>query len=181
MKSLSIAALMAGLLIQTACASAPSPAAPAPPAARPLDDARFYQGRWHEIGRPRMRITDGCVAGATEYTRLDARRVRVRDTCRQGGPDGPERAVTGAGYLLDPPANARLAVRYFGVVRWEYRVLDHDDAYSWFISANPAFTNLWIYTRDPAPSQALVDDLTRRAAALGYDARRLEFPDAPFR
>ena len=179
MKPQYIAAMLTGLLLQGACASA-LPASGAAPSRKPLDDARFYQGVWYEIGRPQMWLTNGCVAGATEYTRLDARRVKVRDTCRQGGPEGKEKAISGAGYILDPGTNTQLRVRYFGVVRWEYRVLDHDEGYTWFISANPTFDKLWIYTRDPSPTQALVDDLTRRASAFGYETSLLEFPDAPF-
>jgi apolipoprotein D and lipocalin family protein len=56
--------------------------------------------------------------------------------------------------------------------------LDHADDYSWFISANPAFDKLWIYARKvPNPEQ--LRDLTARAAALGYDTSKLEFPAQP--
>jgi apolipoprotein D and lipocalin family protein len=174
---LAAAALLAGA--QGARASAPR--APAP--ARPVDAARFYSGAWAEIGRRPMRLTDGCVAGATAYRQVSATRILVRDTCHAGTPAGKEKAIGGPARILDPGTNARLHVSYrlFGFIPLgrDYWVLDHDDAYSWFISADPAFTNLWIYARDPHIDPMTLRSLVERARALGYDVTRLEFPAQP--
>jgi apolipoprotein D and lipocalin family protein len=78
--------------------------------------------------------------------------------------------------VLDPGMNAKLRVRYIGgLVTWDYWVLDHAEDYSWFISADPTFNKLWIYTRE-VPDAAGRQALVARAAALGYDVSRLEFP-----
>ena len=48
------------------CVTAPRPSeyrAPAP--VRAVDVNRFYTGRWLEIARLPLRLSDGCVAGAT--------------------------------------------------------------------------------------------------------------------
>lgn len=160
-----------------ACAtSVPADRVRAPQPARSVDIERFYSGRWLEVARLPMRITDGCVAAATAYVIVSPTRVDLRDTCRQGGIDGRERAVGAAGVILDPGFNAKLLAPYFGgLVTWEYWVLDRADDYSWFISADPAFDKLWIYTRTP-PSAAELAALVERARALGYDVSRLEFP-----
>lgn len=162
----------------SACATAiPADQVRAPQPTRPVDLERFYSGRWLEVARLPMRITDGCVAAATEYTIVSPTRVDLRDTCRQGGTDGRERAVGAAGVILDPGFNAKLRAPYFGgFVTWEYWVLDHADDYSWFISADPRFEKLWIYTRTP-PSAAALAALVERARALGYDVSRLEYPE----
>ncbi len=55
-------------------------------------------------------------------------------------------------------------------------MLDIADDYSWFISSDPSFEKLFIYTRE-VPTQAELDALVRRAAELGYDTARLEFPE----
>lgn len=170
-------ALLVVLALLGACATAGAPRGPgAPQTAKSIDAARFYSGTWYEIGRRPMSLTDGCVAGGTTYSGLAERRVRVRDFCHVGDPSGREKAIGGRGYFLDPGANGKLRVRYLGVIVWDYWVLDRAEDYSWFISADPTLTNLFIYTRDPQPSAAMVEDLTRRAAALGYDVNRLEFP-----
>ena len=162
----------------SACVTAPSPddvRAPAP--ARAVDLERFYSGRWLEIARLPMSLTDGCVAGATNYVVVNPTRVDVRDTCQVGTPQGREKAIGGRGEVLDPGTNAKLRVRYVaGLITWDYWVLDHAEDYSWFISADPTFDKLWIYTRE-VPGAAERRALVARASALGYDVSRLEFPE----
>ena len=168
--------LLAGMSL-SACATAPGPddiRAPAP--ARAVDLERFYSGRWLEIARLPLSLTDGCVAGATNYVVVNPTRVDVRDTCQVGTPQGREKAIGGRGEVLDPGTNAKLRVRYVaGLITWDYWVLDHAEDYSWFISADPTFDKLWIYTRE-VPDAAGRRALVARAAALGYDVSRLEFP-----
>ena len=164
-------------LALAACATAPRPEdVRAPQPTRAVDLERFYSGRWLEIARLPMSLTDGCVAGATNYVVVNPSRVDVRDTCQVGTPQGREKAIGGRGEVLDPGTNAKLRVRYLGgFITWDYWVLDHDEAYTWFISADPTFEKLWIYTRE-VPSEAELARLVARAQALGYDTSRLEFP-----
>jgi apolipoprotein D and lipocalin family protein len=68
-----------------------TPAAPQP--VRPIDAARFYAGRCYEIARTPMKLTDGCVAGTTDYfTDADGTLID-RDACRDGSPVGKEKTV----------------------------------------------------------------------------------------
>ena len=159
------------------CVTAPRPSeyrAPAP--ARAVDMERLYSGRWLEIARLPLRLTDGCVAGATNYVIVTATRVDVRDTCQAGTPQGPEKALGARAEILDPGFNAKLRVRYLsGLVTWDYWVLDHSEDYSWYISSDPTFDKLWIFTRE-VPGETQRQALVARARALGYDVSRLEFP-----
>jgi apolipoprotein D and lipocalin family protein len=166
----------------TGCVTAPSPSEyRAPQPAKPVDVQRLWSGRWHEIARLPDRLTDGCVAGASIYTRVEGSRIDVRDTCQVGSPQGREKSIGGRGEILDPGANTKLRVKYLaGFVTWDYWVLDRADDYSWFISADPTFDRLFIYTRN-LPTRTQVRNLTERARALGYDVRRLEFPAQPER
>ena len=171
----------AAALVGGGAATAGAVRAPTP--AKSVDLARFYSGIWIEIGRRPMKLTDGCVAGATEYKQVSLTKIAVRDTCHAGKPTGKQKAIGGPGTILDPGTNAKLHVSYrlFGLVPVDrdYWVLDHADNYSWFISSDPAFENLWIYTRDPHVDPATLRDLVERAKALGYDTARLEFPAQP--
>lgn len=179
LRSLAVAAsaalaLSAGL---SACATAPSPSQyRAPQPAKAVDAERLYSGRWLEIGRLPMRLTDGCVAGTTTYTLTGPTVLTLRDTCQAGTPAGKEKAIGARATILDPGTNARFRARYFGgLVTWEFWILDHAEDYSWFISADPTFDRLWIYTR-AVPSRAELAGLVERVRALGYDPSRLEFP-----
>lgn len=177
MPTLSKAVIVAVGLTLSACVTAPRPSeyrAPAP--ARAVDPERFYTGRWLEIARLPLRITDGCVAGATNYAVVSATRVNVRDTCQSGTPQGPEKSLSARADILDPGFNAKLRVGYLsGLVTWDYWVLDRAEDYSWYISADPTFDKLWIFTRE-IPDEAERQALVARAQALGYDVGRLEFP-----
>lgn len=157
---------------------APAGAATAPEPLKPVDPNQLYQGKWLEIARRPMLITDGCVAGSTTYARRADGKVDVLDACRRGGVTGKLAEIRGVGALTDPPTAAKLHVKYNLFVQWDYWILDHADDYSWFISANPQFDKLWIYTRK-APTQAQLDSLIARARALGYDTSRLEYPAQP--
>lgn len=177
LRILALVIALSGALSLSACVTAPSSQdvrAPAPVRAVDLD--RFYAGRWLEIARLPMGLTDGCVAGATNYVVVNPTRVDVRDTCQVDTPQGREKVIGGRGEVLDPGMNAKLRVRYFGgLITWDYWVLDHAEDYSWFISADPTFDKLWIYTRE-VPDAAGRQALVARARALGYDVSRLEFP-----
>ncbi|NJC40325.1 apolipoprotein D and lipocalin family protein [Brevundimonas alba] len=177
MRKFTGALIVAAGLGLAACVTAPSPSeyrAPAP--ARAVDMDRFYTGRWLEIARLPLKITDGCVAGATNYAVAGPTRVNVRDTCQSGTPQGPEKALSARADILDPGFNAKLRVRYLsGLVTWDYWILDHAEDYSWYISADPTFDKLWIFTRE-VPNDRQREALVARAQALGYDVSRLEFP-----
>lgn len=184
---LAVAAPTAALVVMLvltlgACATAPSMSETrAPQPLKPVDAQRLWSGRWHEVARLPMKITDGCVAGASNYDFSPPTRVAVRDTCQVGTPQGREKAIEGRGEILDPGMNAKLRVKYlWGFITWDYWVLDRAEDYSWFISSDPTFDKLFIYTRDvPTPDQ--LARLTRRAGELGYDVSRLEFPALPER
>lgn len=176
-KSIALSLALVAALGLAACATAiPADQVRAPQPAKAVDAERLYTGRWLEIGRLPMRLTDGCVAGATSYDLRSPTSLALRDTCQSGTPTGKEKAIGADATILDPGTNAKFRARYFaGFVTWEYWILDHDDNYTWFISADPTFDKLWIYTRE-VPSAAQLAQLVARAQALGYDTSRLEFP-----
>jgi len=154
------------------------PAAPEP--AKPIDIARFYDGRWYEIGRTPMSLTDGCVAGTTDFIRDGDNRLIERDACRMDTPQGEEKVIQGRVTLLDPAAANKFSVRYelWGFVPiWRtYWVLDHGETYDWFIYADPELENVNLFTRSRTPSPATVEMLRQRTRELGYDPAKLEFP-----
>ena len=174
------ALLIASSLLALAGCATTNPANSALHPATNIDAARFYTGTWYEIGRRPMSLTDGCVAGGTTYERQGGDRVKLLDFCHAGSPAGERKTIGGPAHIVDPGSNAKLHVsyRFFGFfpIPREYWVLERADDYSWFISADPSFHDLWINTRSPHPSQAEIAPLVARAKALGYDTSLLEFP-----
>lgn len=137
-----------------------------------------YRGRWLEIGRRPMWLTDGCVAGYSSYRRgKSPDEVLVEDGCRVGNPEGRLKTVHGTGRILDfDKDKARMRVRYPLLITFNYWVLYKSPDKTWFISADPDLTNLWIYART-VPSKAKLKKMVRKASQLGYDVRKLEFPE----
>jgi apolipoprotein D and lipocalin family protein len=176
MRSLLIAAC---LMLAAGCATRSQ----IEPTLRPVtkvDAGKFYTGTWYEIGRRPMKLTDGCVAGGTTYTPKGGGTFQVLDFCHDKSPKGKLKTIGGPAHIVDPGENAKLQVnyRFAGLIpiRRDYWVLKLADDYGWFISADPTFHDLWIYTRNPQPSRAQIDTLIADARALGYDTTLLEFP-----
>jgi apolipoprotein D and lipocalin family protein len=176
MKTTVVAAAAAALLaasVHGAWAQAPK----APEPVKPVDAASFFAGRWYEIGRTPMSLTDGCVAGYTDYLKKGDR-LEQRDACRDKTPAGKEKVIAGPLKILNPGQNTKVHVsyRFAGVIpiARDYWMLDHGDG--WFIQATPGMDMINIYTRDPRPPPALVAELTERTKTLGYDPAKLEFP-----
>jgi apolipoprotein D and lipocalin family protein len=158
-------------------ALAVQPAAAAEPAVVKLG-SDHYRGTWLEIGRRPMWLTDGCVAGYSTYRRgTSPREVLVEDGCRVGTPRGRLKTVRGTGWILDfDDDKAKMRVRYPLLITFNYWVLYKSPDKNWFISADPDMTNLWIYART-VPSKAKLRTMVRKAAQLGYDVSKLEFPE----
>ncbi len=168
---------LAALLVTAGLAVAFSPAHAEPRVAKVGRD--HYTGTWLEIARTPMRLTDGCVAGYTTYMPSASSDIyRIEDGCRTGSPKGELRTISGIGKLEDSgTTNAKLTVRYLGgLVTFKYWVLYTSPDKSWFISADPQMQNLWIYARK-APSKKALSVMVAKAKSLGYDTRKLEYPE----
>lgn len=172
-----LAAVLLALLAISGCASLQEGGA-APEPRKPIDPSVFYTGTWLEVARRPMIITANCPAGSTSYKRLNATKIYVFDACEVGGPGGRQRSIDGDGTILDPGRNTKLRVKYTALISREYWIVDRAKDYSWFIEASPDFRDLYIFTRT-VPSQAKLQELVRRAASLGYDTNKLEFPKQP--
>lgn len=179
MKARTLVLAAGAALLVAGCASmAGSRSAVAPEPAKRIDAASHFTGRWYEIGRTPMKLTDGCVAGYTDYLTEDGGLVQ-RDACRDKTPAGKEKVVAGPLKILNPGMNNKVHVNYrlfgFVPVGRTYWLLDHGDG--WFVMATPDLKLVNLYTRDPRPSPALVDEITARTRSLGYDVSKLEFPE----
>ncbi len=139
--------------------------------------ADHYRGRWLEIARTPMALTDGCVAGYSTYSKgRSPNEVAVEDGCHVGTPAGRLKSIHGTGDILDfATTKARMRVRYPFLITFNYWVLYKAPDQSWFISADPQMKNLWIYARS-VPSKSLLRRMVRKAGELGYETRKLEFP-----
>ena len=157
----------------TAFAGGPRGNAQVPAPAKEVELER-YLGRWYELARYDNRFERGCEGVTAEYRQRDDGYIGVRNTCRQGGLDGPARESEGRAKVVAHSGGAKLKVSFWGpFFIGDYWVLDHADDYSWSIVGEPSGRFLWILTRDARPSAALADMLYERAGSLGYETSLL--------
>jgi apolipoprotein D and lipocalin family protein len=129
-----------------------------------------YVGRWYEIARYEQRFERGCTDVTADYRLRDDGALEVVNTCRRS--DASVRVARGVARTVSA-SNAKLEVRFFGLFRGDYWVLDHAEDYSWSIVGEPSGRYLWILAREPNPGNALVEELVRRAADMGYETSML--------
>ncbi len=151
-----------------------------PEPAKPVDLAR-YMGLWHEIARYENGFQRGMEAVTAHYSLQPGGKVKVVNSGRQGGLDGPPKSAIGRAYLVKEPSglNAKLRVSFFGPFYGNYWVLDRAEDYSWSIVGEPSGRFLWLLCRQPRPDAATRALLLDRAQALGYDLSLLRFTKQP--
>ena len=172
-------ALGAGLLLAGCAASRPSGNARVPEPAKSVDLNR-YLGRWYEIARYENRFERDCEGVTAEYTLRSDGLIGVLNTCREHTPGGRARSSEGRAKIVAGSDNAKLRVSFFGPFFFgDYWVLDHADDYAWAIVGEPSGKYLWILHREATPSPAALNDLVRRAGALGYDTSLLRMTRQP--
>lgn len=172
---------LAAVLVLSACAGGPSGNDDVPEPAKPVDLTQ-YQGLWYEYARYENRFEADCEAVTAEYRPLSDDKIAVKNTCRQGGVDGPVKVSEGKATPAGDPSSAKLKVSFFGpALMTNYWVLDRADDYSWAIVGEGSGRFLWILTREPHPSEALRSQLIARARSLGYDTDMLRYTQQPVR
>lgn len=151
----------------------------APQPTKTVDGVRFFTGRWYEIARTPMKVTDGCVAGTTDYFKAPDGQMIDKDACRMGSPTGKEKSFSGPITLLNDENNKmRVDYKVFGLFTAPrtYWILDHDETYGWFIVSNPNFDQVSVFSRNARPSPSEIAMLNAKTKALGYDVSKLEYP-----
>ncbi|MFT4251641.1 MAG: lipocalin family protein [Caulobacter sp.] len=165
-------ALLLALGAAFACAARPT-GNPAPPQPAKSVELKRYLGLWYEAARYDFRFEKGCDGVTAEYSLRPDGLVEVRNTCRQGGPEGVEKVSLGKAKVADKATHAKLKVSFFGpFFVGDYWVLDHGDDYGWAIVGEGSGRYLWLLTREK-PTPALTQELTDRAKAMDYDVSRL--------
>lgn len=175
----SIAGIAAPLVLLAACAGGPVGNPDVPEPAKAVELPR-YLGLWYEFARYENRFEKGCEGVTAEYALRPDGLISVRNTCRQGAPDGPAEVADGRARPTGDPKGAKLKVSFFGPFFFgDYQVLDRAEDYSWAIVGDSSGRYLWILTRAAEPAPAVRARVLERARALGYDLKLLRFTEQP--
>lgn len=136
-------------------------------------DLRRYAGTWYEIARFPKRYERRCTGSTATYTLREDGEVGVRNQCRVGSLDGPEKAVEGRARVVDPATGAKLEVRFFWPFWSAYWILDLGPEYEYAVVGHPNRESLWILSREPTMPESLYQAIVGRLEERGFETRRL--------
>lgn len=152
-----------------------------PAAAQEKIELTGMMGRWYEVARAPNIIQQGCQAGASDWVPA-ADGFSVVQSCHKGAPDGPLAQWKAKARVLDPGANTRIRMTFYGgLVSQEYRVMEHRADQGWLIFGTRDGKYLWLMSQTPTLPAAIRNEAIARIRQLGFDPAKLEFPLPPRR
>ena len=136
-------------------------------------DTGRYLGLWYEIARFPNSFEENCEGVTAEYARREDGLISVINTCREGAPDGAEKAARGRARIVDETTNAKLKVSFFGPFWGDYWVIGLAEDYSLALVGEPEGRYLWILSRTRTISDDVRDNALSELKAMGYNVDAL--------
>ena len=160
------------------CAAAFAGCAGAPKGIKPVTgfDVNRYLGTWHEIARLDHSFERGLTQVTAEYSLMPDGSVKVVNRGFDKAKEKKKEAV-GRAYFTGDKATGQLKVSFFRPFYGGYNIIDLDqEGYTYALVCGPSLSYLWILARDPALPPGVVERLTGKAKALGFETEKLIFP-----
>jgi apolipoprotein D and lipocalin family protein len=144
---------------------------------RPVDHFKLekYLGTWYEIARLDHSFERGLTRVTANYSLRDDGGVRV---INRGylAKDQQWKEAEGRAYFAGRPDQGFLKVSFFGPFYGSYIVIELDhEHYQYALVCGPDKSYLWILARKPGIKEAVRNSLVAKAAALGFDTKKLIF------
>ena len=148
-----------------------------PPQMQPVAhfNAERYLGQWYEIARMDHWFERGLTRVTAQYSFRKDRGVRV---VNRGYSEKEKRwkEAVGKAYFVREADQGFLKVSFFGPFFGSYVILELDhENYQYSLVCGPDKSYLWILARTPQLPAELKDRLVAKAAALGFDTKKLIF------
>lgn len=132
-------------------------------------------GRWHEIVRTPNARQNNCFAADQVWSRVGDEQFNIDQVCHKGSENGPASRVKTKARVIDRSTNAKFEASFFGgLIRKDYWVIDHDEAYTWMIASTADGKFVSLLARSPTLPTAMRSSLKARIRELGFTANKLE-------
>lgn len=138
-------------------------------------DAERYLGTWYEIARLDHPFERDLSNVTARYTRGSGGEIEVLnrgfDTRK-----GQWREVRGTARFIGDQTVGSLEVSFFGPFWGGYHVIALDrEEYAYAMVTGPSRSYLWILCREKAMDEKILNDLTAKARAWGFETDKLVF------
>ena len=136
-----------------------------------------YLGKWYEIARLDHRFERGLTQISAEYSMRPDGGLKVLN--RGYSKEKQEWSeAEGRGYFVQSPNEAYLKVSFFGPFFGSYIVFELDTLnYQYALISGPDKSYFWLLARTPTIDDNLKKKLIAKAAALGFDTKKLIFSE----
>ena len=136
-----------------------------------------YLGKWYEIARLDHRFERGLTQISAEYSIRPDSGLKVLN--RGYSKEKQEWSeAEGRGYFVQSPNEAYLKVSFFGPFFGSYIVFELDTVnYQYALISGPDKSYFWLLARTPTIDDNLKKKLIAKAAALGFDTKKLIFSE----
>ena len=141
----------------------------------PVDNFNIerYLGKWYEIARLDHSFERGLTSVSAEYSLRSDGGLRVVNR-GYSQKDNKWKEIEGKAYFVDRKDQGFLKVSFFGPFYGSYVVFDLDrENYSYALVCGPDKSYLWLLARSPIIADDLKKRLVDKAAALGFDTKKL--------
>lgn len=143
-------------------------------------DLPRFMGDWRVIANIPYFAEKGCVDSIESYALRPDGRIENWFTYRKKSFAAPQKTIKAQAAVVNRQTNAEWRVKFFGLIKVPYLVIDLDPNYQWTVIGHPSRDYGWIMARErtlPAPTYEAILD---RLAAQGYDPGRFALvPQVP--
>ncbi len=136
-------------------------------------EIKKYLGKWYEIARLPHSFERGLDGVSAEYTLNDDGSVRVVNT---GFKNGEKKEAVGRAVMKGADNVGELQVSFFRPFYGDYRIIELASDYEYAIVTGSTYDYFWILARKKELAPELKNRLVERAAKLGFDTSRFEYP-----
>ena len=150
-----------------------------PETVAPVDNFELnrYLGKWYEIARLDHSFERGLEKITAEYSMRDDGGVSVINRGYSVEKD-EWKVAEGKAYFVDDEDIGYLKVSFFGPFYGSYVVFEIDqEGYEYAFVSGPDRSYLWLLSRNPKPTQAIIEKFKRKSKEHGFDASKLIFVD----
>lgn len=131
-----------------------------------------YLGKWYEIARLDHSFERGLTQVTAEYSLRDDGGVRVVNR-GYSGEKGKWEEAEGKAYFVGDETTGHLKVSFFGPIYSSYVIFELDQDYRYSFISGPDTSYLWLLSREPLVSEAVMQRFLAEATEAGFDLDEL--------